>query len=123
MKTRTLLFMFACSIALNATADAAGAEDGEEFEVPTSKAVPLKMPAPEYPDELRAQQVHGIVVLVATIDENGAVEKVVVRKAADDKLAACAQAAVRKWRFKPAEKDGRAIRSRFVVPLKFSLDE
>jgi protein TonB len=122
MKSRILLPLLVCAAAM-LPANPGVAEDAEVFETPTVKAMPMKMPAPNYPNELRAQGIEGIVVVVAVIDEKGSVVDVKIQKTAHEQLSAVAEEAVRRWKFKPAQKDGMPIRCKFTVPLKFTAAE
>ncbi|HGY54685.1 MAG TPA: M56 family peptidase [Caldithrix abyssi] len=107
------------------------------FAVDKKPAIKEKI-QPEYPDEARRKGIEGLVLLVVTIDENGQVikavplEEVPVR---DDKgrivemravdrlpeLEPAAIAAAEKCTFKPAMKDGKAVKVKMAVPFRFRL--
>ncbi len=107
------------------------------FAVDTKPAIKEKI-QPEYPEEARRKGIEGLVILVVTIDENGQVikavplEEVPVR---DDKgrivemravdrlpeLEPAAIAAAEKCIFKPAMKDGKAVKVKMAVPFRFRL--
>jgi protein TonB len=123
MNARILVTLLVCAAAMSPAGLTMAADGTEVFETPTTKAVPTKMPAPEYPTDLRAQKIEGIVILVAIVDEKGAVVDVKVQKTAHEQLSVHAEQAVRRWKFKPAQKDGIPIRCKFTVPLKFTADE
>ena len=83
------------------------------------RPVPLKTPPPIYPDVLRRDGVDGIVAVKVTIDENGSVSECVVSKSSRVEFEQPAVDAVKNWKFKPASKDGVAVKSQVVIPIKF----
>jgi TonB family protein len=123
MNLRILFTLLVCAAAMTPAGLVMAADDPEVFQTPTTKAVPTRMPAPEYSNDLRSQRIEGIVILVAIVDEKGAVVDVKVQKTAHEQLSVVAEQAVRRWKFKPAQKDGIPIRCKFTVPLKFTADE
>ncbi len=64
---------------------------------------------PPYPDEAKKNEVEGTVVLKVTIDENGNVTEVKVLKGLGYGLDEASVAAMRKFKFKPATKDGENV--------------
>jgi protein TonB len=74
-------------------------------EAPDTKPLPIRTPQPEYPADLRAQNVEGTVVLAVSIDEKGEVTTCEVTKSTDKRFEAAAVEAVRKWKFNPATKN------------------
>jgi protein TonB len=78
---------------------------------------------PVYPEAARRARVQGIVVVEAVIDRDGAVAE--VRVVADTtRFGGCAEAAlraVRAWRYRPAQLDGRPVAVRMTVTVTFSL--
>jgi protein TonB len=91
-----------------------------EFVKPDKAPVPVRTPPPRYPAKLEAEGISGMVVVNIVVDADGEVEDVVVRKSTHSAFEKPAMDAVRKWRFKPARKDGDAIRSKVALPLKFT---
>lgn len=63
------------------------------------------------------------LVLIVTIDREGRVTKVEVEGEVDEVAFEVAKAAVERWRFRPAERDGQAIASRILVPFRFLTPE
>jgi periplasmic protein TonB len=121
MKMKRLWLVFASTVALALSQGTVIADD-ETLQEPTVKAKALRTPPPEYPEELRRREVEGLVLVVAIIDEKGAVADAEVTKSGNAELARYALSAVRKWKYKPAEKDGQPIRARVSIPIQFSLD-
>ena len=70
--------------------------------------------APENPQSLT-----GMVMAMIEIDANGAVRSVTIEKSTDPSLEAPVVAAVGKWVFSPALKDGQAVSCKIKVPFKF----
>ncbi len=92
-----------------------------EFEKPDVAPVPVRTPPPTYPPAMKMKGISGMVVVNVVIDSAGEVENVAVRKSTHPEFEDPAVKAVRRWRFKPAKKDGDAIRARVAVPLKFAI--
>lgn len=87
------------------------------------KAVPVRTPPPAYSPELRRQKEEGVVVVTLVIDAKGEVAEANVSKSTNPKLERVAVDGVRRWKFKPAQKDGVAVASQVSVPLHFQVDE
>jgi TonB family protein len=76
--------------------------------------------APEYPKAARDSGMQGTVIVKALIGTDGQVKDAMVVKSVPV-LDEAAQAAVRKWRFKPAMASGSPVAVWVAVPVKFSL--
>ena len=74
---------------------------------------------PGYPLELMRQQIHGTVILSAVIHSNGAVSDVKILRGVDDRLDQYASAALSRWRFRPATKNGDPVALQTVVMIPF----
>ena len=74
---------------------------------------------PGYPLELMRQQVHGTVILSAVIHSNGSVSDVKILRGVDDRLDQYASAALSRWRFRPATKNGDPVALQTVVMIPF----
>jgi protein TonB len=80
-----------------------------------------KWVTPFYPEYARQNNVEGLVTLRVTVKASGGVEDVRVMESTDHVFDEAALEAARQWRFKPARKDGKKVRSMVMVPVKFSL--
>jgi protein TonB len=85
--------------------------------------VPVRTVPPEYPRELKDQNVSGLVMVKCTIDEQGNVAETSIVKSSNGQFDRFATDAVRKWKFKPARQDGAPISVQVTIPIKFVLDE
>jgi TonB family protein len=75
---------------------------------------------PEYPRKARDQRIQGSVVLDVVVGKDGSVEQL-IPVTGDSELAPAAAAAVRQWRFKPLDRNGKAIEFESHVTLNFTL--
>jgi protein TonB len=79
-------------------------------------------PKPAYPKIAKRHGYEGLVVLNVFVMESGNVGKIEIRKSSGyDVLDNSALDAVREWIFIPGKKNGRAISSWVVVPIRFDL--
>ncbi len=76
-------------------------------------------PPPLYDDAARAAKYQGTIVLSVVVTPDGRCDSILVLKGAPFLLNQQAIAAVQKWKFKPAEKDGKPVRVR--VPIEITL--
>jgi TonB family protein len=74
---------------------------------------------PAYPLELMRRNVQGTVTLYAVIRDDGSVSNVRVLRGADDQLDQYARAALSRWHFRPATKNGAAVDLEAVVVIPF----
>lgn len=101
-------------------ARAAGGDSGE-FVVFDEAPRPLRTRAPEYPSVARRAEMEGKVFLRVTVDERGRVVDARVISSDAAIFEGPALAAIREWRFRPAEQSGHPVRARIVVPIEFTL--
>lgn len=81
-----------------------------------------RCPAPVFPAEARKAKISGTVLLLVEVDENGHPSQVTLRRSSGHAtLDDAALRAVRNWRFEPARSEGRPIRARVEVPVRFAL--
>lgn len=85
--------------------------------------IPVKTPPPEFPLQMRRDGLSGVVAVSVVIDETGSVVSATVAKTTDAGFNEAAMAAVKKWKFKPAQKDGVAVKIKVTVPIRFSLED
>jgi protein TonB len=84
--------------------------------------VPVRTVPPTYPYEMRREGVSGLVNVNCMIDEKGDVQDPKVEKATNDKFIQPALDALKKWKFKPAKRDGTVVAIRVNIPIRFSVD-
>jgi TonB family protein len=75
---------------------------------------------PAYPQELMRQNVGGTVILFGIIHEDGTVGSVRVLRSVDQRVDQFASAAITKWRFQPATKNGAPVdvEATFSIPFR-----
>ncbi len=78
---------------------------------------PLRQDPPKIPYDLKGQQ--GMVQVGFIIDEEGKTIATRIVKSTNSVFNEVASETVKKWKFKPAIKDGRHVKVRLVVPLRF----
>lgn len=76
---------------------------------------------PEYPEPMRRARIEGVVILEAVITSSGGVDEVRVLKSAGGALDRAAADAVRRWRYRPATLNGRAVSVYLTVTVTFGL--
>lgn len=86
--------------------------------------VALSLIRPAYPDGAAAQGVEGNVVVLLLIDEAGAVKEAAVAEAnPEGYFEESALAAFREAHFAPAQKNGRAVKSRVLIRVTYELKD
>jgi len=112
--------IFFLAVALGWSASAAAQPITPPLQAAPSPAVtppqPIETPpavAPEGADQ------GGTVVLLVTIGADGAVRDISVSQTAGAPLDASAIAAVARWKFKPALRDGQPVEARVRIPVRF----
>lgn len=88
----------------------------------TRRPVPVNRVEPEMPARFRQNGLSGEVEVSAIVDRTGAVTPVSVVRSTHAELNDPTLNALRRWRFKPAEKDGRAVAVRVVIPVGYSVE-
>jgi len=76
---------------------------------------------PFYPEAARKARLEGVVILEAIITAQGEIEEVHVVKSAGALLDASAQDAVERWRYRPATRNGLAVRVLLHVTIRFQV--
>ncbi|MGE5028289.1 MAG: energy transducer TonB [Betaproteobacteria bacterium] len=93
----------------------------KQLDVPPAAQGPIK---PAYPDKAAAQGLEGHVVLLLLIDEAGTVKEATVAEASPEGVfEESALAAFRSARFAPAQKNGRAVKSRVLIRVTYELKD
>lgn len=85
------------------------------------KAVIISKPEPGYTEEARKNNTSGTVRLRVILTASGEVTNITVVKGLPDGLSETAVAAAKRIRFKPAEKDGRAVSQWAALEYNFYL--
>jgi TonB family protein len=93
----------------------------EEAEKPGDLVAPVAIQEvdPGYPLELMKENVQGTVVLSAVIRSDGSVGEVGILRGVDDRLDVYASAALSRWRFRPATRNGDPVALQTVVMIPF----
>ncbi len=82
-----------------------------------------KVIKPSYPRPARIQGVEGVVKISLVVDENGNPTRIRVTKGIGHGCDEAALRAVGNYRFYPGIIDGRPVKVRVVVPVRFSLND
>ncbi|MBU1425071.1 MAG: TonB family protein [Gammaproteobacteria bacterium] len=91
---------------------------------PDYRADYLNNPKPPYPMVARRMGYHGKVVLDVEVLAEGKAGDVKLHQGSGyDILDNAAMQTVKTWRFSPARRFGQAVTQRFLVPIKFSLED
>jgi protein TonB len=112
MKAAFYALGLALALALPARAD-------EKMEPP----VPVRMAAPDFPEDMRRAGVSGLVLVSCLVDEKGEVQDMKVEKASNQVFVKPAMLALSKWRFKPAQLGGNKISARVSIPIRFTCED
>ncbi|HEX7858829.1 MAG TPA: TonB family protein [Verrucomicrobiae bacterium] len=80
---------------------------------------PIAQVPPTYPAELRKAKVEGVVTVLFVLNEEGRVESPKVETSTRPEFEKPALEAIRKWRFRPGEKDGQPVRTFIRIPMRF----
>ncbi|MEA3305571.1 MAG: energy transducer TonB [Candidatus Omnitrophota bacterium] len=78
----------------------------------------IYQPGPILNDKLR-KKAPGTVYILFIVDKNGRAVNPIVQKSTNHIFEKSALAAVKKWRFEPGKRNGKAVRFRMRVPISF----
>ena len=78
---------------------------------------------PQYPFEMRRAGITGEVTVAFIVDSNGDVQQAYAVRSTQREFEQAAIQAVSKWKFKPGRKGGRAVNTKMVVPIVFSITD
>jgi TonB family protein len=92
-------------------------DDGQKGDL--TSPVATRTADPAYPLELMRHNVQGTVTLYAVIHGDGSVSDVKVLQSVDDRLDDFATAALTRWKFRPATKNGNPVALEAVVVIPF----
>ncbi len=79
----------------------------------------VSAPDPKFPDLPADAEDHGTVMMLIGVSAKGRVEAVRVLRSDEQAFEKSAATTVKKWKFKPAEKDGHAVPVQVTVEMKF----
>ena len=103
-------------------ADFAGDQTFSQFQRITKDMKPPKAtdaPDPNFPDLPPDAEQHGTVVMLVGINAKGRVEVVRVLRSDQPAFETSAVNTVKKWKFRPAQKNGHAVPVQVTVEMKF----
>jgi len=86
-----------------------------------TEPIPVKWADPPYSEEARRSRRQGAITVAIVIDTEGNVSKAQVVKALGQGLDQNALETVRKWKFRPATRDGEPVAARLLVHFNFRL--
>lgn len=88
----------------------------------TTLAMPISSPPPRYPQRAVQRRETGTVRVQVQVGADGNPVDVSVLESSNSRdLDRAALDAVRRWRFRPAQRDGQAVAGTVVVPIEFKL--
>jgi len=88
----------------------------------SSEPVAISKSAPQYPDAARKRRTEGWVDLQFVVNANGEVEAIeVIAAEPNGVFERSAERAVQRWKFKPAERDGKPVPARVRTRVGFRL--
>jgi protein TonB len=91
---------------------------------PPGLADGIRNPDPEYPLASRMRGEQGVVAVLLHVSATGRVEDVeVLRGSGHGALDAAAERAVRRWRFRPAMRNGMPVPGRIRTSIQFRLNQ
>lgn len=76
--------------------------------------------AAHYPDSLKGTGIHGIVLIKATIGEDGCAQDLTVARKLNPQLDEVAKQTVDSWKFSPAQKDGKPVKVIVQISVEFT---
>jgi protein TonB len=85
--------------------------------------VPVRTVSPSFPNDLHDKGISGVVMVNVLIDQQGNPQDLKVARSSNSEFEGPALEALKKWKFKPAERDGSAVALRVVIPIRFSADD
>lgn len=104
------------------TSDVSDDPDFASYQRVTNGIAPPKAthaPDPQYPQLPVDAEPRGVVVMLVGVDAHGHVGPVRVIRSTEKAFDTTAVDTVKKWKFKPARKDGQAVPVQITVEMKF----
>jgi protein TonB len=84
--------------------------------------VPVSRSLPNYPYDMRREQIEGEVYVAFILTSTGDVVDAYAVRSSRREFERPAIDAVMKWKFRPGKRGGRAVNTKMEVPIRFSLD-
>lgn len=85
--------------------------------------VPVIAMPPQYPVMARNNGIEGEAIVIAVVDENGKVADVMIKSAKPGEVFVNSSLnCIKEWVFRPAEKNGKPVKVKVEIPLKYKLD-
>ena len=112
--TPVLALLFAAPLAAQDNEDAVH-KIGDGVTAPSL----VKKVEPEYTEEVRKARIRGTVVLYVEVWPDGKTHNERVERSLEPGLDQKALEAVRQWRFKPGEKDGKPVKIAATIEINF----
>jgi protein TonB len=118
---RIIVSLLVSSFALAASAAALTVAEVTDVSSQVDEApIPVKTAVPEYPASLRNDKVSGVVSVTIVVDEAGEVRAAEVSKSTHEEFKEPALEAMRRWKFKAARFEGKAVKVKVTIPVRFN---
>ncbi|MFZ1729013.1 MAG: energy transducer TonB [Bacteroidota bacterium] len=75
----------------------------------------------KYPEAALRDSVQGMVYVCALIAQDGSIDKATIEKSDNDMLSEAALTAVKAIRFNPGKNQGKSVKTKVMIPVKFKL--
>ncbi len=112
------MLVVSCGGGADSPTSGTGSEEG------AVRAEAVTVPRPAYPEPARRGRVEGRVVVEATVGIDGTVvDSKVVGSSGSELLDEAARAAALRAEFRPAQRDGRPVSARVLIPYRFRLHD
>lgn len=82
---------------------------------------PIRQFEPDYSERARKKKISGTVVLSSIVDSSGNVRDIQIKQPLEPSLDQQAIAALNKWKFEPAMKDGQPVAVKLEIEMSFRL--
>lgn len=86
-----------------------------------NRPVPMSQAAPRHPRDLLKAKTEGLVVLLFVVNESGRIEDPRVETSSHPDFEKPALDAVKRWKFKPGQKDGKPVSTYVRQPIRFTI--
>ncbi len=121
---KIILVLLSLALAGTAGAQTSDADESDHVYKAMSGITPpraVSMPEPEFSNEARAAGYQGVCTLAVIVEKDGMPSHIRVTRSLGMGLDEKAIAAVQRWRFEPARKDGEPVRAEITIEVDFHL--